>query len=318
MSTAGALSTCFVDPGVGMLRMTKVLDGSRRAGNESSSSSNSNSSSATSSRRPPQQQLEESLHMSETCTKAAAWAVFQHHGGGGGGAAAAAAAATNYSYRQCYGIAVRRATRFKVTTHLLNSSSVESQKERICMQQPNWISQINTLLLLLLLSQVSVREIFSGELQWWKRVVNMRRIWERACSNVCDWFSLFVVFFFFLFCGCLFCRSKRRWRTVVVAAVIIIIIIIMQLCQLLPLLSATAMAFLWTSCTSGMRGALSSIPMSSTHCPNNSTEPSSSSQALLLLLLLLLLPIVRNNNNSIIIILPVPLRDCRLLLTRAI
>ncbi len=136
MSTAGALSTCFVDPGVGMLRMTKVLDGSRRAANESSSS-NSNSSSATSSRRPPQQQLEESLHMSETCTKAAAWAVFQHHGGGGGGAAAAAAAATNYSYRQCYGIAVRRATRFKVTTHLLNSSSVESQKERICMQQPN-------------------------------------------------------------------------------------------------------------------------------------------------------------------------------------
>ncbi len=75
--------------------------------------------------------------MSETCTKAAAWAVFQHHGGGGGGAAAAAAAATNYSYRQCYGIAVRRATRFKVTTHLLNTSSVESQKERICMQQPN-------------------------------------------------------------------------------------------------------------------------------------------------------------------------------------
>ncbi len=74
--------------------------------------------------------------MSETCTKAAAWAVFQHHGGGGGGAAAADAA-TNYSYRQCYGIAVRRATRFKVTTHLLNSSSVESQKERICMQQPN-------------------------------------------------------------------------------------------------------------------------------------------------------------------------------------
>ncbi len=136
MSTAGALSTCFVDPGVGMLRMTKVLDGSRRAANESSSSSNSNSSSATSSRRP-QQQLEESFHMSETCTKAAAWAVFQHHGGGGGGAAAAPAAATNYSYRQCYGIAVRRATRFKVTTHLLNSSSVESQKERICMQQPN-------------------------------------------------------------------------------------------------------------------------------------------------------------------------------------
>jgi hypothetical protein len=125
--------------------------------------------------------------MSETCTKAAAWAVFQHHGGGGGVAAAAAAAATNYSYRQCYGIAVRRATRFKVTTHLLNSSSVESQKERICMQQPNRISQINTfLLLLLLLPQVSVREIFSGELQWWKRVVNLRRIWERDCSSVCD------------------------------------------------------------------------------------------------------------------------------------
>ncbi len=134
MSTAGALSTCFVEPGVGMLRMTKVLDGSRRAAYESSSSS---SSSGTSSRRPQQQQqLEENLNMSETCTKAAAWAVFQHHGGGGG-AAAAAAAATNYSYRQCYGIAVRRATRFKVTTHLLNSSSVESQKERICMQQPN-------------------------------------------------------------------------------------------------------------------------------------------------------------------------------------
>ncbi len=134
MSTAGALSTCFVEPGVGMLRMTKVLDGSRRAANESSSSS----SSATSSRRPQQQQLEENLNMSETCTKAAAWAVFQHHGGGGGGGAAAAAdAATNYSYRQCYGIAVRRATRFKVFTHLLNSSSVESQKERICMQQPN-------------------------------------------------------------------------------------------------------------------------------------------------------------------------------------
>lgn len=119
MSTAGALSTCFVDPGVGMLRMTKVLDGSRRAANESSSS-NSNSSSATSSRRP-QQQLEESLHMSETCTKAAAWAVFQHHGGGGGGGAAAAAAAvTNYSYRQCYGIAVRRATRFKIEAQMKN------------------------------------------------------------------------------------------------------------------------------------------------------------------------------------------------------
>jgi len=192
MSTAGALSTCFVEPGLGMLRMTKVLDGSRRAANESSSSSSSSSSSATSSRRPQQQQqqqLEENLNMSETCTKAAAWAVFQHHGGGGGVAAAAAAAATNYSYRQCYGIAVRRATRFKVTTHLLNSSSVESQKERICMQQPNRISQINTfllLLLLLLLPQVSVREIFSGELQWWKRVVNLRRIWERDCSSVCD------------------------------------------------------------------------------------------------------------------------------------
>jgi hypothetical protein len=119
MSTAGALSTCFVDPGVGMLRMTKVLDGSRRAANESSSSSNSNSSSATSSRRP-QQQLEESFHMSETCTKAAAWAVFQHHGGGGGGAAAAPAAATNYSYRQCYGIAVRRATRFKIEAQMKN------------------------------------------------------------------------------------------------------------------------------------------------------------------------------------------------------
>jgi hypothetical protein len=67
------------------------------------------------------------------------------------------------------------------------------------MQQPNWILQINTflLLLLLLLSQVSVREIFSGELQWWKRVVNLRRIWERACSSVCDWFSLFVVLVFF-------------------------------------------------------------------------------------------------------------------------
>jgi hypothetical protein len=117
MSTAGALSTCFVEPGVGMLRMTKVLDGSRRAAYESSSSS---SSSGTSSRRPQQQQqLEENLNMSETCTKAAAWAVFQHHGGGGG-AAAAAAAATNYSYRQCYGIAVRRATRFKIEAQMKN------------------------------------------------------------------------------------------------------------------------------------------------------------------------------------------------------
>jgi hypothetical protein len=106
-----------VEPGLGMLRMTKVLDGSRRAANESSSSS------ATSSRRPQQQQqqqLEENLNMSETCTKAAAWAVFQHHGGGGGVAAAAAAAATNYSYRQCYGIAVRRATRFKIEAQMKN------------------------------------------------------------------------------------------------------------------------------------------------------------------------------------------------------